>query len=82
MGHIHKTYKYRLAPTLAQETMLEEVLWRCRTLDNCMLEQRITRWRRGQGVSVLRYEQEAEWKELHAAFPTSREQTARTHSPI
>jgi hypothetical protein len=26
--HIRKTYKYRLAPTPAQETVLAEVLWR------------------------------------------------------
>jgi len=45
------------------------VLWRCRTLDNCALEQRLTWWRRGQGKSATRYQQEAELKELRQAFP-------------
>src|SRR6476661_8156509 len=41
---IRKTYKYRLAPTPAQETVLEEVLWRCRGLYNAGLEERKTAW--------------------------------------
>jgi len=37
-----KTYKQKLRLTLAQERQLEEVVWRCRTLYNTALEQRIT----------------------------------------
>jgi putative transposase len=63
-----KTYKEKLRPTPAQERALEAVLWRCRTLYNVALEQRITLWRQ-RGVSVRRYQQEAELKDLRAAFP-------------
>ena len=42
----HKTYKEKLRPTPAQERALEAVLWRCRTLYNAALEQRITAWER------------------------------------
>jgi putative transposase len=49
--HFHKTYKYRLAPTRAQETVLEEVLWRCRELYNAGLEERKTAWEKC-GVTV------------------------------
>jgi putative transposase len=41
---IHKTYKFRLAPTLGQETVLEEVLWRCRELYDAGLEERKAAW--------------------------------------
>ena len=41
-----KTYKQKLRPTLAQERALEAVLWRCRTLSNAALAQRITAWQR------------------------------------
>ena len=64
-----KTFKYKLQPTPEQERQLEAVLWRCRTLYNCALEQRLTWWRRGQGVSVSRFQQEAELKDLREAFP-------------
>ena len=46
---VRKTYKEKLRPTPSQERALDEVLWRCRTLYNAALEQRITWWRRGQG---------------------------------
>jgi putative transposase len=45
------------------------MLWRCRTLYNCALEQRITWWRRGHEKSATRFQQEAELKELRAALP-------------
>ena len=45
------------------------MLWRCRTLYNVALEQRITWWRRGQGIGATRFQQEAELKELRAEFP-------------
>jgi putative transposase len=64
----HKTYKEKLRPTPAQERALEAVLWRCRTLYNTALEQRITAWQRCH-VSVTRFEQEAELKDIRAAFP-------------
>jgi transposase len=66
---VRKTYKEKLRPTPAQERALDEVLWRCRTLYNVALEQRITWWRRGQGVSVTRFQQEAELKAIREAFP-------------
>ena len=65
---LRKTYKEKLRPTLAQEQMLDEVLWRCRTLYNTALEQRITAWGRCH-ISVSRFEQEAE---LKAFAPSSR----------
>jgi putative transposase len=69
MATVRKTYQEKLRPTLAQERELEAVLWRCRTLYNVALEQRITWWRRGQGVSATRFQPEAELTDLRAAFP-------------
>jgi putative transposase len=66
--HGRKTYKEKLQPTPPQEQALELVLWRCRTLYNAALEQRITAWERCH-VSVTRVQQEAELKDLRAAFP-------------
>jgi putative transposase len=63
-----KTYKEKLRPTPAQERALERVLWRCRTLYNTALEQRITAWQRCH-VSLTRYQQEAELKAIREAFP-------------
>ena len=65
---VRKTYKEKLRPTPAQERALDEVLWRCRTLYNTALEQRITAWQRCH-VSVTRSQQEAELKAIRAAFP-------------
>jgi putative transposase len=65
---VRKTYKEKLRPTPTQERQLEEVLWRCRTLYNVALEQRITAWERCH-VSVTRYQQEAELKAIREAFP-------------
>jgi putative transposase len=62
-----KTFKEKLRPTPTQERALEEVLWRCRALYNAALEQRITAWQRCR-VSVSRYDQEAELKDLRADF--------------
>src|SRR5262245_46886719 len=66
---VRKTFPYQLQPTPEQERDLERVLWGCRTLDNCALEQRRTWWRRGQGKSASRFQQEAELKDLRAAVP-------------
>ena len=65
---VRKAYKYKLIPTTAQVRQLEETLWRCRTLYNVALEQRITLWKQ-RGVTLTRYEQEAELKDLRATFP-------------
>jgi putative transposase len=68
MPSVRKTYKEKLRPTPHQERQLEAVLWRCRTLYNAALEQRITAWVRCQ-VSISRYEQEAELKDIRAEMP-------------
>ena len=66
----YKTFKEKLRPTPAQERALEDVLWRCRELYNAALEQRITAWQRRR-VSLSRYEQEAEFKDLAPSFLTT-----------
>ncbi|HEX6121741.1 MAG TPA: transposase [Ktedonobacterales bacterium] len=68
MESVRKTYKEKLRPTPAQERALSDVLWRCRVLYNTALEQRITAWQRCH-VSVSRFQQEAELKDLRATFP-------------
>jgi putative transposase len=68
METVRKTYKEKLRPTPEQEQALDVVLWRCRTLYNVALEQRKTAWQR-RHVSVKRYAQEAELKDIRAAFP-------------
>ncbi|HEV2461840.1 MAG TPA: transposase, partial [Ktedonobacterales bacterium] len=65
---LRKTFKEKLRPTPAQEAALDGVLWRCRTLYNTALAQRISLYRQ-RGVSRSRYEQEAELKDIRAAFP-------------
>jgi putative transposase len=65
---VRKTYKEKLRPTPAQERALEEVIWRCRTLYNTALEQRVTAWQRRR-ASVSRFQQEAELKDIRAEFP-------------
>jgi putative transposase len=63
-----KTYKEQLRPTPAQARALEQVVWRCRTLSNVALEQRITAWQRCH-ISVTRFQQEAELTAIRAEFP-------------
>jgi putative transposase len=65
---VRKTFKEKLRPTPRQERQLELVLWRCRTLYTTALEQRITAWERCH-VSVTRYQQEAELKDIREDFP-------------
>jgi hypothetical protein len=48
---VRKSYKYKLKPTLDQERMLDETLWRCRDLYNTGLAQRIWAHRHG-GVTI------------------------------
>jgi putative transposase len=74
---VRKTYQEKLKPTPAQERQLETVLWRCRTLYNTALEQRITLWKQ-RGVSLTRYQQEAELQALRADLP----EYASIHSHI
>ena len=65
---VRKTYQEKLKPTPQQEREFERVLWRCRTLYNTALDQRITLYKQ-RGVSVTRYQQEAELKALRADMP-------------
>jgi putative transposase len=65
---VRTTYKEKLKPTPHQERALEAILWRCRTLYNVALEQRITAWQRCH-VCSTRYQQEAELKDIREAFP-------------
>jgi putative transposase len=65
---VRKTFKYKLAPTPQQERELGRVLGLCRQLYNTALEQRIVAYQRRR-VSVSRYQQEAELKEIRVAFP-------------
>jgi putative transposase len=65
---VRKSYKYKLKPTADQERMLAETVWRCRTLYNTALEQRIFLWKQ-RGVSQTRFAQEAELKDLRAEMP-------------
>jgi putative transposase len=65
---VRKTSKEKLRPTPAQARALEEVLWRCRTLYNAALAQRITAWQRCR-VSVSSYEQEAELTAIRVEMP-------------
>jgi putative transposase len=74
---VRKTFKYKLNPTPEQERELGRVLGLCRWLYNTALEQRITAYRRS-GISLSRYQQEAELKDLRAAMP----EYAAIHSHI
>jgi putative transposase len=65
---VRKTFKYKLNPTPEQERELGRVLGLCRWLYNTALEQRITAWQRVR-VSVSRFQQEAELKDIRVALP-------------
>jgi putative transposase len=65
---VRKANKYKLKPTPEQEREIGRVLGLCRWLYNTALEQRITAWQRAR-VSVSRYQQDAELKDIRAAFP-------------
>jgi putative transposase len=65
---VRKTYKYKLKPTPEQEQELGRVLGLCRLLHNTALEQRIVAWQR-QRITISRFQQEAELKDIRAAFP-------------
>ena len=68
MQTVRKTSQEKLKPTPQQERQLEYVLWRCRTLYNTALAQRIFIYRQ-RGVSLTRYQPEAELKALRAEMP-------------
>src|SRR5690349_8368804 len=72
-----KTFKYKLNPTPQQERELKQVLELCRSLYNTALEQRIVAYQR-RHVSVSRYQQEAELKDIRANMP----EYAATHSHV
>jgi putative transposase len=74
---VRKTFKYKLIPTPSQERELGRVLGLCRWLYNTALEQRIIAFRRA-GVSLSRYQQEAELKDIRAEMP----EYAAIHSHI
>jgi putative transposase len=65
---VRKSYKYKLKPTAEQARELGRVLGLCRSLYNTALEQRILAWQRLR-VSVSRFQQEAELKDIRAAMP-------------
>jgi putative transposase len=65
---VRKSYKYKLKPAPHQERVMAETLWRCRTLYNAALEQGVFLWKQ-RGVSLTRYKQEAELKDLRADLP-------------
>jgi putative transposase len=65
---VRKTFKEKLRTAPEQERQLEVVLRRCRALYNTALEQRKTTWERGH-VSVTRYDQAAELKDIRAEYP-------------
>ncbi len=65
---LRKTFKYKLKPTSEQERGIERVLMLCRSLYNAALEQRKTAYERCD-VSLSRYSQEAELKDIRAEMP-------------
>jgi putative transposase len=68
VASVRKSYKYKLKPTTEQERLLDENLWHCRQLYNAGLEQRIWAYRKC-GVTVTRYQQETELKDIRAKMP-------------
>jgi putative transposase len=74
---LRKTYKYKLTPTPEQERALGRVLGLCRALYNAALEPRILAYQRRR-VSLSRYQQEAELKDIRAEFP----EYAAVHSHV
>jgi putative transposase len=66
---VQKACKFKLRPTAEQEQVLEHTLELCRRLYNCVLEQRIAWWRRGQGKAAAPAQQEAELPDLKTACP-------------
>jgi putative transposase len=65
---VRKTCKDKLSPTPEQERELGRVLGLCRSLYHTALAQRIIAWQ-GARVSISRFQQEAEWKDMRADMP-------------
>src|SRR5262245_56753808 len=63
------TCHFTIRPILEQWQGSEIILLRCCRLYHVALEQCLTWWRRGQGRSATRYQQEAELKNSRAEFP-------------
>jgi putative transposase len=74
---VRKTFKHKLMSTPTQKRALGRTLGLCRWLYNTALEQRITAWQRCR-ISLSRYQQAAELKDIRAAFP----EYAAIHSHI
>jgi putative transposase len=65
---MRKAFKYRIFPTKAQRTRMEETLEKCRLLYNAGLEQRRSAYQR-QHVSLSKTRQQADLPDLKAAYP-------------
>src|SRR5258707_9682572 len=65
---VRKTFKYKLQPTTNQEGTMEFVVRRCRELYNAGLQERRDAWRMC-GISLSRFGQEAELKDIRAEMP-------------
>jgi putative transposase len=65
---VRKSYKYKLQPTPEQEQALDRTLMLCRRLYNAALEERRAAYQMC-GVSVRRYQQEAQLKDIRAELP-------------
>ncbi len=65
---VRKTFKYKLCPTPEQERVLDRILMLCRHLFNAGLEERREAWRM-RGITVSRWQQEAQLKDLRAELP-------------
>jgi putative transposase len=65
---VRKTYKYKLKATPEPERNLGRVLGLCRWRYNTALEQRIIAFH-DAGISLSRYQQEAELKDIRAEMP-------------
>ncbi|GBF05216.1 transposase, IS891/IS1136/IS1341 [Deinococcus aerius] len=63
-----KTFRYRLRPTKAQESVLLEQLRFCRNLYNAALQERRDAYRKA-GVSITAYDQMKDLTEIKAALP-------------
>jgi putative transposase len=73
----YKTFRYKLMPTPPQGRERERVLGLCRRLSNAAIEQRKVAWERRR-VSLSRYQQEAELKDIRAERP----EYATVHSHV
>jgi putative transposase len=74
---VRKAFKYKLCPTPEQEQVFGRILARCRDLYNAGLEERREAWRRRQ-VSVSRFQQEAQLKDIRFELP----EYAEIHSHV